>query len=156
MGKNLLCPWTSNINLHYCLEVSLHLLMCMLFLYMFPVFLSCYCSFSPFPDKRQQGVMADPSPSRSCPSCLCSSCACSGSVHPTVFCLCCPCWGEDGRARAMGEESDTGLTNMPDFKQRGQWEHSFPRTRIILLVINKRNRIMKARNLLPLSEPWAS
>lgn len=42
---------------------------------------------------------------------------------------------------------------MPDLKQRGQWELSFPRTWIILLVINKgRNWIMKARNLLPLSD----
>ena len=34
--------------------------------------------------------------------------------------------------------SDAGLVNMPDLKQRGQWEHSSSRNWMILLVINKR------------------
>lgn len=141
MGKQRLFSVLGHLTLifHYCLEISLHLLMHIFFQHMLSVFLLCYCSFSPFPGKQQQSLMAEwSSPPADHLQPLCKSCPSSGSTHPIVFCLCCQCCGQDGRARVMGEESDAGLTNMPDPKQRGQWEHSFPRTWIILLVINKR------------------
>lgn len=134
MGKeNLLCPCTSNINLHYCLEISLYLLICMFFLPVLPVFLSYYCSFSPSPSKWQQDVTAEPSHSRLSPSTPALALS-----TPRFSASAVRAEGGDGRAEAMGEEADASLRNMPDLKQKGQWEHSFPRTWIILLVINKR------------------
>lgn len=106
------------------------------FLHMLPVFLSCDCSFSLLAGKRQQGVVAEwppPLADRLPPAFVVAAPALAPSI-PQLFLPLLSVLGEDGRARAMGkEESDAGLT-----KQRGQWEHSFPRKWIILLVINKR------------------